>query len=56
MSLASSPYAPGVDEFEKAGFTKLQSETIKPFLVAESPVQFECKVIEVKELGTNGGA
>ncbi|MDA7803886.1 flavin reductase family protein [Crocinitomix sp.] len=56
MSLASSPYAPGVDEFEKAGFTKLQSETIKPFRVAESPVQFECKVIEVKELGTNGGA
>ena len=56
MSLASSPYAPGVDEFEKAGFTKLKSETIKPFRVAESPVQFECKVIEVKELGTNGGA
>lgn len=56
MSLASSPYAPGVDEFEKAGFTKLKSDTIKPFRVAESPVQFECKVIEVKELGENGGA
>jgi flavin reductase (DIM6/NTAB) family NADH-FMN oxidoreductase RutF len=56
MSLASSPYEPGVDEFEKAGFTKLESDTIKPFRVAESPVQFECKVNEVVELGDGGGA
>ena len=56
MSLASSPYAHGVSEFEKAGFTALPSETIRPKRVAESPVQFECKVIEVKELGTEGGA
>lgn len=56
MSLASSPYAPGVDEFAKAGFTKLASDTIKPFRVAESPVQFECVVNEVVELGQNGGA
>ncbi len=56
MSLASSPYAPGVDEFEKSGFTKLPSETIKPNRVAESPVQFECKVNQVIELGTEGGA
>ncbi len=56
MSLSSSPYAPGVDEFVKAGFTPLDSETIRPKRVAESPVQFECKVIEVKELGTEGGA
>jgi flavin reductase (DIM6/NTAB) family NADH-FMN oxidoreductase RutF len=56
MSLASSPYAPGVSEFEKAGFTPLASECIRPFRVAESPVQFECKVNEVIELGTEGGA
>ncbi|MBL4862794.1 MAG: flavin reductase family protein [Crocinitomicaceae bacterium] len=56
MSLASSPFAPGVSEFEKAGFTPLESETIRPKRVAESPVQFECKVIEVKELGDQGGA
>ena len=56
MSLASSPYAPGVSEFEKAGFTPLKSELVQPMRVAESPVQFECKVIEVKELGTEGGA
>jgi len=56
MSLASSPYAPGVNEFEKAGFTSLKSDSVKPFRVAESPVQFECKVNEVIELGTQGGA
>ena len=56
MSLASSPYAPGVNEFEKAGFTVLKSDSVKPFRVAESPVQFECKVNEVIELGTEGGA
>lgn len=56
MSLASSPYAPGVSEFEKAGFTPLKSDLIRPMRVAESPVQFECKVNEVVELGTEGGA
>jgi len=56
MSLASSPYAPGVNEFEKAGFTALKSDSVKPFRVAESPVQFECTVNEVIELGTEGGA
>jgi flavin reductase (DIM6/NTAB) family NADH-FMN oxidoreductase RutF len=56
MSLSSSPYAPNEDEFVKAGFTALDSDLIKPKRVGESPVQFECKVIEVKELGTEGGA
>ena len=56
MSLASSPYAPQVDEFIKSGLTPIPSETIKPYRVKESPVQLECKVIEVKELGENGGA
>ena len=56
MSLASSPYAPGVNEFEKAGFTMLPSDEIKPFRVAESPVQFECKVKDVIFTGNEGGA
>jgi flavin reductase (DIM6/NTAB) family NADH-FMN oxidoreductase RutF len=56
MSLASSPYAPGVSEFEKAGFTAVKSDLVKPFRVAQSPVQFECKVNEVIELGHQGGA
>lgn len=55
-SLSSSPYASDVDEFVKAGFTALESDLIRPLRVAESPVQLECKVLEVKELGTEGGA
>lgn len=56
VSLSSSPYPAGMSEFVKAGFTPISSETVRPKRVAESPVQFECKVIEVKELGTEGGA
>lgn len=56
MSLASSPYGKNVDEFVKSGLTAIPSETIKPFRVKECPVQMECKVTEVKELGEGGGA
>jgi flavin reductase (DIM6/NTAB) family NADH-FMN oxidoreductase RutF len=56
MSLASSPYAPEVDEFIKAGFTPLASEKVAPFRVAEAPVQFECKINQIIELGQEGGA
>ncbi|MFZ6052956.1 flavin reductase family protein [Halocola ammonii] len=56
MSLASTDYPEGVSEFIKAGFTPIESEVVKPLRVKESPVQLECKVIEVKELGDGGGA
>lgn len=55
-SLASSPFAKGVNEFIKAGFTPVPSDLVKPARVKESPVQLECRVIEVKELGKAGGA
>jgi flavin reductase (DIM6/NTAB) family NADH-FMN oxidoreductase RutF len=55
-SLSSCEYEKGIDEFEKAGFTKLASEHIKPFRVAESPAQMECRVLQVIETGTEGGA
>jgi flavin reductase (DIM6/NTAB) family NADH-FMN oxidoreductase RutF len=55
-SLSSTEYDQGVNEFEKAGFSMLSSEKVKPFRVKESPVQFECKVLEIKELGNQGGA
>lgn len=56
MSLSSCEYPKGVDEFEKAGFTKIASEKVKPWRVAESPVQMECKVLQVIETGSEGGA
>ncbi len=55
-SLASCEYPKGTDEFIKTGFTKEPSQIIKPLRVKESPVQMECKVLEVKTLGTEGGA
>jgi len=55
-SLSSTEYADGVNEFEKAGLTMLKSDIVKPFRVAESPVQFECKVNDIVELGAEGGA
>lgn len=55
-SLASTEYDQGVNEFIKAGFTALASENVKPFRVAESPVQLECKVTQIISLGSEGGA
>lgn len=56
ISLASTEYGDGVDEFIKAGLTKVSSDVVKPYRVAESPVQLECKVNQIVPLGTEGGA
>ncbi|WP_442588538.1 flavin reductase family protein [Pedobacter sp. AW31-3R] len=55
-SLASTEYAKGINEFDKAGFTMLPSVLVKPPRVAEAPVQLECLVTEVIHLGENPGA
>ncbi|MBO9729061.1 MAG: flavin reductase family protein [Chitinophaga sp.] len=55
-SLSSCEYPTGTNEFEKAGFTPLPSEKVKPFRVKESPVQFECIVKQIIETGQEGGA
>lgn len=56
MSLSSTMYPKGVNEFEKSGLTMLKSDLVKPFRVAESPVQFECKVTDIIYTGNEGGA
>ena len=56
MSLASTEYKKGVNEFVKAGFTQVPSTLIQPPRVGEAPVAFECKVLQVLPLGTEGGA
>jgi flavin reductase (DIM6/NTAB) family NADH-FMN oxidoreductase RutF len=56
VSLASCEYPKGVDEFKMAGFTAIPSEAVKPPRVAESKIQIECSVTEVKALGEEGGA
>ena len=56
VSLSSTEYDKGVDEFLKSGLTPIESETVKPPRVLESPVSFECTVDQVIELGDQGGA
>ena len=51
MNQASFAYPPEVNEFEAAGFTPLQSRLVKPPRVAESPVQLECKLIQIVPVG-----
>lgn len=56
VSLASCEFPKGVNEFTKAGFTEEPATIIRPPMVKESKVKLECKVIEIKPLGTEGGA
>ncbi len=56
VSLSSCEFPKGVDEFTKTGFTQQQATLVKPPMVKEAKVKLECKVIEVKHLGTEGGA
>lgn len=55
-SLASCEFPKEVNEFEKAGFTMQAATTVKPPMVKESKIKLECRVNEVKPLGTEGGA
>jgi flavin reductase (DIM6/NTAB) family NADH-FMN oxidoreductase RutF len=55
-SLSSCEYATGIDEFTMAGFTPIPAELVRPPRVAESKIHFECRVLEVKPLGNEGGA
>ena len=56
MNISSTDYSADTNEFEKAGVTPIDSLTVKPKRVAESPVQFECQVKEIIKLGDVGGA
>jgi flavin reductase (DIM6/NTAB) family NADH-FMN oxidoreductase RutF len=56
MSLSSTEYDEGVNEFIKAGFTQVPSDKVKPPRVGEAPVSFECVVDKVIALGDGPGA
>ncbi len=56
VSLSSTEYADGVNEFKKSGLTEVSSEKIKPPRVKESPISFECVVENIIHLGNEGGA
>jgi flavin reductase (DIM6/NTAB) family NADH-FMN oxidoreductase RutF len=56
MNLASCEFGPEIDEFEKAGFTAIDSDLVKPKRVLESPFQMECKLWQMVEVGGNAGS
>lgn len=56
MNLASNEFPSEIDEFIKSGLTPIASDLIRPFRVAESSVQMECKVFEIKPLSPKAGA
>lgn len=56
MNVASCEYGDDINEFTKSGLTPIASEIVKPFRVKESPAQLECKVIDIIETGSEGGA
>lgn len=55
-SLASCDYPEGVDEFVKAGFTRIPATKVKPGMVKESPVKLECRINHIQPLGQTAGA
>jgi flavin reductase (DIM6/NTAB) family NADH-FMN oxidoreductase RutF len=52
MNLTSADYAPEIDEFEAAGFTKAPSVRVKPWRAAECPIAMECRLHQIIEHGT----
>jgi flavin reductase (DIM6/NTAB) family NADH-FMN oxidoreductase RutF len=56
VSLSSCEYPKGTDEFIKAGFTKTPATIVQPPMVKEAKIKMECKVLETKSLGEQGGA
>lgn len=56
VSLASCDYPKEQNEFIVAGFTMQPATIVKPPMVKEAKVKFECRVLEVKSLGIEAGA
>ncbi len=52
MNEASFPFPPDVNEFEAAGFTPLPARLVRPPRVAESPVQMECRLMQIVPVGS----
>jgi flavin reductase (DIM6/NTAB) family NADH-FMN oxidoreductase RutF len=53
VTVTSSPAPRDVDELELAGLTRTPSRVVTPPLVAESPVNLECTLVQIVELRTD---
>ncbi len=56
MNISSTEIPKEIDEFGYAGLTAYPSVTVKPPRVAESPVHFECQVVQIFDIGVEPGA
>lgn len=56
MAVTAVEFDRATSEFEKAGFTPIPSDIVAPYRVKESPVNMECKVMDIIPLGEHGGA
>jgi hypothetical protein len=56
VNLASCEYDSNTDEFIKSGLTAIESDLVKPKRVLESPVQLECRLLQMVELGGKAGS
>ena len=56
VSLASTEYETGIDEFVKSGLTPIDSDLVKPKRVKESPFQMECKLLDMMSYGESGAS
>jgi flavin reductase (DIM6/NTAB) family NADH-FMN oxidoreductase RutF len=56
VNLASCEYDNDTDEFIKSGLTAIESDLVKPKRVMESPVQMECRLLQMVELGGKAGS
>lgn len=54
MNRSAAEVPPDIDEFELSGLTKAASIKVKPYRVAESPIQFECRYHQTIRLPGNG--
>lgn len=56
MNQSSGSYNSGIDEFEMTGLTKAVSQQVEPPRVAESLINFECRLRQVISFGEHPGA
>jgi len=53
MNIASGDYAADVSEFDEASLTRAPSEVVRPPRIAESPVNFECRLVRAVRVADN---
>jgi flavin reductase (DIM6/NTAB) family NADH-FMN oxidoreductase RutF len=55
MNLTSTEFPSQVDEFKACGLSTLPSVAVQPPRVADSPIHYECKVMQIFEIGNQPG-